>query len=192
MCWRQCDTGGWARPQLPATAAHTASSATSHSRHNQPHTAWPLAHTGPWPGHYSKVCMCCPVPGSSWSPPHPVPPRHGRQMPRVRGVLQPRPGQHTSTPLAAEVTPSHNRQPAAPPRCHVSRGRVRITITMPGLKLCISRGSTNTSPAQLGGGWQLGQAANDNNHCWHCYTRCSGAELNGLYIDLDARGGSIG
>ena len=121
MCWRQCDTGGWARPQLPATAAHTASSATSHSRHNQPHTAWPLAHTGPWPGHYSKVCMCCPVPGSSWSPPHPVPPRHGRQMPRVRGVLQPRPGQHTSTPLAAEVTPSHNRQPAAPPRCHLSR-----------------------------------------------------------------------
>ena len=39
---------------------------------------------------------------------------------RVRGVLQPRPGQHTSTPLAAEVTPSHNRQPAAR-LCHVSR-----------------------------------------------------------------------
>ena len=128
--------------------------------------------------------MCCPAPGSSWSPPHPVPPRHGRQMPRVRGVLQPRPGQHTSTPLAAEVTPSHNRQPAAPPRCvtcHVSRCRVSITITMPSLKLCISRGSTTTSPAQLGGGWQLGQAANDNNHCWHCCTRCSGAGLN-VYI----------
>ena len=126
----------------------------------------------------------------------PPAPRHGRQMPRVRGVLQPRPGQHTSTPLAAEVTPSHNRQPAALPRCHVSRVTRPCQYyhhnAIPSLKLCISRGSTTTSPAHLGGGWQLGQAANDNNHCWHCYTRCSGAELDGLYIDLDARGGSIG
>ena len=74
--------------------------------------------------------------------------------------------------------------------CHVSRGRVSITITMPSLKLCISRGSTTTSPAQLGGGSQLGQAANNNNHCWQCYTRCSAPGLNGLFIDLDAREGT--
>ena len=100
---------------------------------------------------------------------------------RVRGVLQPRPGQHTSTPLAAEVTPSHNRQPAAR-LCHVSR------VTRPCqyyhhnaqpqvMHLSRLHHRHQPSPAQLGGGSQLGQAANNNNHCWHCYTRCSAPRL---------------
>ena len=63
MCWRQCDTGGWARPQLPATAAHTASSATEPPPQPAAHSLalsshWPLA----WPLQQSAFAVQPPAP----------------------------------------------------------------------------------------------------------------------------------
>ena len=102
-----------------------------------------------------------------------------REMTECGGCCSP--GQGSTPPLRwqqrSRPVTTGSPQPGCV-TCHVSRGRVSITITMPSLKLCISRGSTTTtSPAQLGGGSQLGQAANNNNHCWHCYTRCSAPRL---------------
>ena len=97
-------------------------------RHNQPHTAGPLAHTGPWPGHYSKVCMCCPVPGSSWSPPHPVPPDTAARCPGCGGCCSP--GQGSTPPLRWQQRSRPVTTGSPQPRPAVSRVTCHAAVSV--------------------------------------------------------------